>query len=47
MPWSSLPDPIPPMTIRERVMATLGNLGCLGVAGLLIAALIMSYAAML
>lgn len=46
MPWSSLPDPIPPMTIRERVSATLGNLGCVGIVGLFVAALILGYAAM-
>lgn len=45
MPWSDLPDPVPPMTPRERVAAILGRLGCLGAAGLVTFALILAYVA--
>jgi len=45
MPWSDAPDPIPPMTPRERVRAVLGRLGCVGVLGLLTALLIFAYVA--
>lgn len=43
MPWSDLPDPIPPMTPGERVQAIVARLGCLGVSGLLIFAAIVAF----
>lgn len=40
MPWSDLPDPVPQMTAGERVQAVVARLGCLGISGLVIFALI-------
>ena len=42
MPWSDLPDPVPPMTPVQRVQAFVSRIGCLGVSGLLIFAAIVA-----
>lgn len=44
MPWSDLPDPVPPMTPGDRLQAILARLGCLGVTGLIIFAVILAIA---
>ncbi|HYC66630.1 hypothetical protein [Brevundimonas sp.] len=44
MPWSDLPDPVPPLTPSERVRAALSRLGCVGVSGLLIFLVILAIA---
>ena len=40
MPWSSLPEPAPPMTLGERLQAIVARLGCIGITGLLLAGLV-------
>jgi len=45
MPWSDLPDPVPPMTPREWLAAVFARLGCVGVVGLLVFAFILGVVA--
>lgn len=43
MPWSDLPDPVPPMTRRERAQAVVSRLDCIGITGFILAGLIVGW----